>query len=44
MHSVGQLIREDANTESNWTPYQADQQRKFYKASIRSRDERSHMD
>jgi 3'-5' exoribonuclease len=31
MHSIGQLIREDANTASNWTPYQADQQRKFFK-------------
>jgi 3'-5' exoribonuclease len=34
MHSIGQLIREDANTESNWTPYQADQQRKFYKCGV----------
>jgi 3'-5' exoribonuclease len=29
--SVGQLMREDANVESNWTPYQADVQRKFFK-------------
>jgi 3'-5' exoribonuclease len=29
--SVGQLMREDANIESNWTPYQADMQRKFFK-------------
>jgi 3'-5' exoribonuclease len=39
MHSVGQLIREDANTESSWTPYQADQQRKFYKGVIRPKSQ-----
>mgnify|MGYP005841386865 CR=1 FL=1 len=33
MHSVGQLLREDANTDSRWTPYQQDLQRKFYKGS-----------
>lgn len=31
LHTVRQLIREDANTESNWTPYQASLGRKFYK-------------
>jgi 3'-5' exoribonuclease len=33
MHSVGQLIRDDANTDSPWTPYYASLQRKFYKGS-----------
>jgi 3'-5' exoribonuclease len=31
MHSLGTLIREDANTDSNWTPYQAHLGRKLYK-------------
>jgi 3'-5' exoribonuclease len=31
MHSISQMIREDANTDSNWTPFQADFQRKFLK-------------
>jgi 3'-5' exoribonuclease len=31
MHSINQLMSEDANTESHWTPYQADLQRKFFK-------------
>jgi 3'-5' exoribonuclease len=31
MHSIGQLIREDANTDSPWTPYVANLQRKFFK-------------
>jgi len=35
--SVGQLMREDANTESNWTPYQPDMQRKFFKTSGRAK-------
>jgi len=34
MHSVGQLMREDANSDSDWTPYQADLQRKFFKSSL----------
>jgi len=33
MHSIGQLIRDDANTDSPWTPYFAHLQRKFYKGS-----------
>jgi 3'-5' exoribonuclease len=33
MHSIGQLIRDDANTDSPWTPYYASLQRKFYKGS-----------
>jgi 3'-5' exoribonuclease len=33
IHSVGQLIREDANADSNWTPYQAHLGRKFFKAT-----------
>lgn len=33
MHSIGQLIRDDANTESSWTPYFAHLQRKFFKGS-----------
>lgn len=36
MHSIGQLLREDANTDSNWTPFQADFQRKFFKGGGRS--------
>jgi len=35
MHAVGQLVREDANTDSNWTPFQADFQRKFFKGGSR---------
>lgn len=31
LHSLSQLIREDANTESNWTPYQAALGRKIFK-------------
>jgi 3'-5' exoribonuclease len=31
LFSVGQLMRDDANTDSPWTPYQANMQRKFYK-------------
>lgn len=31
MHSVGRLLREDANSESRWTPYQPALDRKFYK-------------
>ena len=38
MHSIGQLIREDANTESHWTPYQQDLQRKFFKSSHPTQD------
>ncbi|MGE0760669.1 MAG: 3'-5' exoribonuclease YhaM family protein [Pirellulaceae bacterium] len=32
MHSLSQLIRDDANTESRWTPFQAALGRKLYKA------------
>jgi 3'-5' exoribonuclease len=31
MHNLSQLIREDANTDSNWTPFQAPMGRKFFK-------------
>ncbi len=31
MHSFGQLIDDDPNTDSNWTPYQANIGRKIYK-------------
>jgi 3'-5' exoribonuclease len=31
MHSLGQLIRDDVNNESNWTPYQAAIGRKLFK-------------
>jgi len=31
MHSIGQLMRDDANTDSAWTPYYASLQRKFFK-------------
>jgi len=31
MHSIGQLIRDDANTDSQWTPYQANLGRKLFK-------------
>lgn len=33
LHTVKQLIREDANTESNWTPYHSNLGRKFYKGA-----------
>jgi 3'-5' exoribonuclease len=32
IHSLTQLIREDANTDSNWTPFQAAMGRKFFKS------------
>jgi 3'-5' exoribonuclease len=31
LHSLSHLIREDANTDSKWTPFQAPLGRKFYK-------------
>ena len=31
MHSLGQLIKEDVNADSNWTPYQPNLGRKLYK-------------
>ena len=31
MHSIGQLIREDANTDSRWTPFQPSLNRKIFK-------------
>jgi 3'-5' exoribonuclease len=31
LHSVGRLIRDDANSDSRWTPYQPALDRKFYK-------------
>jgi 3'-5' exoribonuclease len=31
LFSLGQLIRDDVNTDSNWTPFQANLQRKLYK-------------
>jgi 3'-5' exoribonuclease len=33
MHSISQLIREDVNVDSNWTPYQAILGRKFFKVA-----------
>jgi 3'-5' exoribonuclease len=33
MHSISQLMREDVNVDSNWTPYQAMLGRKFFKVS-----------
>lgn len=33
MHAISQLIREDANTDSNWTPFQSHLGRKLYKGS-----------
>lgn len=33
IHSLGQLIRDDVNSESRWTPYQAAIGRKLYKTS-----------
>jgi 3'-5' exoribonuclease len=33
LHMVSQLIQADANTESNWTPFQASLGRKLYKAN-----------
>lgn len=41
MHSISQLIREDANTDSNWTPFQSDFQRKFLKNPSRSSNGRN---
>jgi 3'-5' exoribonuclease len=38
MHSLGTLIREDANTDSNWTPYQAHLGRKLYKGGEAATD------
>lgn len=38
MHSLGQLIREDANTDSSWTPYQAHLGRKLFKGGETSRE------
>ena len=31
LHSVCQMMKEDANTDSNWTPFFAGMQRKFFK-------------
>ena len=31
LHAFAQIIQDDANTESNWTPYQASLGRKLYK-------------
>jgi 3'-5' exoribonuclease len=31
MHSISQLLREDANSDSHWTPFQASLGRKFFK-------------
>jgi 3'-5' exoribonuclease len=36
LHMVSQLIQADANTESNWTPFQASLGRKLYKAATRT--------
>jgi 3'-5' exoribonuclease len=33
IHSIGQVIREDANVDSNWTPYQALLGRKLFKVA-----------
>jgi 3'-5' exoribonuclease len=33
MFSIAQLMRDDANTDSPWTPYQANLQRKLFKGS-----------
>lgn len=33
MHSIDLLIREDANVESSWTPFQSDLQRKLFKGA-----------
>jgi 3'-5' exoribonuclease len=33
LFSLGQLIRDDVNTDSNWTPFQANIQRKLYKGA-----------
>jgi 3'-5' exoribonuclease len=35
MHSLGQLIRDDVNTDSAWTPFQAAIGRKMYKSAGR---------
>jgi 3'-5' exoribonuclease len=36
IHSLGQIIREDANADSNWTPYQANLGRKLFKGGCAS--------
>lgn len=36
MHSVGQLLQEDANDDSNWTPYLAHMGRKLFKGQMQS--------
>ena len=33
MHTIRQLIQEDANASSRWTPYQANLDRKFFKGA-----------
>jgi 3'-5' exoribonuclease len=38
IHSLGQLIRDDVNTESSWTPYQAAIGRKLFKTSMQSNE------
>ncbi|HTN77175.1 MAG TPA: HD domain-containing protein [Pirellulaceae bacterium] len=35
IYSLGQLIRDDVNSDSNWTPYQANLQRKLFKGGGR---------
>jgi 3'-5' exoribonuclease len=35
LHSVGKLMRDDANADSRWTPYQPALDRKFYKPAQR---------
>ena len=36
VHSFTQLIKEDANVESNWTQYHANLGRKLYKGVVKS--------
>ncbi len=36
IHSVGQLIREDVNSDSSWTPYQAALGRKLFKGEAKT--------
>ncbi|MEQ8790796.1 MAG: OB-fold nucleic acid binding domain-containing protein [Pirellulaceae bacterium] len=38
LHSIGHLMREDANAESRWTPYQPSLERKFFKPPSEAAD------
>jgi 3'-5' exoribonuclease len=35
LYSLGQLIRDDVNADSSWTPFQQNLQRKLFKGGVR---------